>query len=123
MTPLDAVKYLVSGHAKSKEIGYGMIILDEEDYKSQTFSKIVKSLRMEILDSRLPYTPKIISLCYMLPINLTNSVNESMSPRTAQQTSMDVDYRLQKPYKDQDFIKMCKIINYDYEQAANYARS
>ena len=75
MTPLDAVKYLVSGHAKSKDIGYGMIILDEEDYKSQTFSKIVKSLRMEILESRLPYTPKIVSLCYMLPINHESITN------------------------------------------------
>ena len=68
MTPLDAVKYLVASHAKREDNGYGMIILDEEDYKSQTFSKIVKSLRNEILESRLPYTPKIISLCDMLPV-------------------------------------------------------
>lgn len=63
---------------------------------------------MEFSKKRLPYKPKIVSM----------SNSKSRSRDIAKLQSYGLDYEVSKPFSKQEFIKMCKEVNYDYKKAA-----
>ena len=93
----------------SDDHSYGIIILDQDEYEKKQFRKVIQNLRLELIEKRVPYTPKFISI--------TNMIGQKRASKAKLHT-WGIDYQLQKPYKQQNFIKMCKELQYDYKNSA-----
>ena len=70
---IDVVKNIKDSYYRHNESGgcsFGMIILDRENFNDlESLDKIIKSLREEITENRIPHMPKIVTLCDMISLN------------------------------------------------------
>ena len=101
--PEEALDFIEGLH---KDLGIkervAVLILDFEQCHRVNFSvrETVQMIRNEIINRRIPYTPKIVNLS-------SNSLKQSKSWLNAQ----CLDYQIVKPVKKQAVVKMLKQLN------------